>query len=98
MDKNTISEMEKESSDMWNMAKTIEPDMTGGKPTDSGKFVKHYQYDAYNQVYVELYENGALFVYVPTGRNEWYYNKQLAFNKAKMLGGRAKNLNKMFGF
>jgi hypothetical protein len=45
-----------------------------------------------------LYENGALFVYVPTGRNEWYYNKQLAFNKAKMLGGRAKNLNKMFGF
>ncbi len=77
-----------------------EPDLKGFLPSLSitGKFKKHYQYDKYNEVYVDLYENGAL-LYKAGSVYEWYGKGKVSkcFEKAKILGSRSKSLNKMFG-
>ena len=69
---------------------------------DKGKFVKHYSYDKFDEVYVELYEKGALLRTVEPfggGVTEWYWrvNVQQCFDKARLLGDRSKSLNAMFG-
>jgi hypothetical protein len=71
----------------------------GSVPTSvMGKFIRHYQYDKFDEVYVELYENGAVFHKIGGG-DEWFEKKiqQKAFEKAKIAGQRSKALNSMFG-
>ena len=71
----------------------------GGVPRSiSGKFIKHYQYDKYDEVSVELYENGAAFQEQGRG-DEWFAkpNQNKAFEKAKIRGARSEALNSMMG-
>jgi hypothetical protein len=71
----------------------------GGVPKAiSGNFIRHYQYDRFDEVSVELYENGAAYQEAGKG-DEWFArpNQSKAFEKAKFRGARSKALNSMMG-
>ena len=97
----TKENIEAESAEirmMYEVAKEIKPDLRGTPSKEvSGKLKKWYKYDAYGDIVVELYENGALLINSCIGYREWYgkANIQSCFNKAKTLGGRNKKLSKM---
>ncbi len=93
-------EMENARS-LGSLAKGIEADrLFKGIPPESitGKFKKHYQYDKWDEVWVELYEKGALFHKAGSPHYEWYETKNVkrCLDKAKLLGSRSKVLNSMF--
>lgn len=84
------------------IARGIEPDFVG-EPSKAvkGAFKKHYQYDHFDEVYVETYANGALlFKAVPGGGHYEWFNKNRVkdcFAKARLLGARSNTLNRMMG-
>jgi hypothetical protein len=67
-------------------------------PAFTGKHKKHYQYDRFDEVSVDLYENGAMLRKAGTGVYEWFGKTRIqdCFDKAKVLGARSKALNRMF--
>lgn len=83
---------------MYDIAQEIVPDLKQ-KPSKeiTGNLVKWYKYDAYGDVVVERYENGALLLNNRIGYREWYgkANVNKCFDKAKTLGGRNKRLNRL---
>ena len=70
------------------------------EPSDAikGKFIKHYSYDRFDEVYVETFENGAV-LFKAGGHYEWFGKARVkaCFEKAKTLGARSKALNRMMG-
>jgi hypothetical protein len=96
----TIEQEQENIRFLGNLASGISGVMYRGcVPTSiTGKFVKHYQYDRFDEVYVELFENGAVFHKIGGG-DEWFAkpNQNKAFEKAKIAGARSKSLNSMFG-
>lgn len=77
----------------------VEPDLKGFMPSTeiTGAHKKHYQYDFYDEVSVDLFANGALLRNLGSAY-EWYGKAKVkkCFEKAKMLGNRSKQLNGMF--
>jgi hypothetical protein len=97
-DRRSVEREIDEMRTLGEMSKGIEPDLPyePGKGV-KGKFIKHYRYDEWDEVYVELFENGAVFCELGKGC-EWYdkKNQQRAFDKAKLRGERSRGLNRMF--
>lgn len=79
---------------------TIPDRVFKGIPSKSitGEFKKHYQYDRFDEVWVELYEKGAILHKAGSPDYEWYEKRNVnkCFDKARVLGDRSKGLNRMF--
>lgn len=86
--------------ELANLAKGIDGKMyKGGVPSSiTGKFIKHYSYDRFDEVSVETFANGAAFHEVGKG-DEWFPrpNEKKAFEKARLRGARSRALNSMMG-
>ena len=96
----SVYNQEAECQLLAEVARGIRPDLDF-EPVESitGKLIKHYSYDRFDEVWAERFENGVLVHRAGVGNYYWFYNKnsQKGFELAKTWGARSKSLNSMFG-
>lgn len=93
-----ISTEEKEILRQGEEIQEIKPDFEGRYPLEKrGDFKKSYQYGTYKEVELVLYTKGALLINAVTGKTEWFNteNTDKAFEKAKKISARYRNLNNL---
>jgi hypothetical protein len=82
------------------MIGTGEPDLPYEPREDvTGKFIRHYSYDRFDELYIEVYENGVVLGDCFKRRYEWYFNsrKQEAFDRVKLIKQRNGGIDRMLG-